>query len=111
MPALPIISALMSGVINAVVDSSLQPSDRLRQESAMLRLFPANAELGEMQPPVQGEVLISGQWAYSVFIPWHADTQYRQPDCYAFYRTGSRQRSLSYRCLGCGFSYLDADAG
>ncbi len=61
MPVPAIVSALISSVINAAVDSSLQPSEQMLQESAMLRPFPTEAKLGQMQPPMQGEVVIDGQ--------------------------------------------------
>ena len=64
MPVPPIVSALISSVINAVVDSSLQPSDQVLQESAMVRPFPAETKRGEMQPPQQGEVVIGGRTLY-----------------------------------------------
>ena len=64
MPIPPLVSALISSVINAVADSSLQPSDQVLQESARVRPFPAEAKRGEMQPPRQGEVVISGHTLY-----------------------------------------------
>ena len=64
MPAPSIVSALISSVINAVVDSSLSPSDQVLQESALVRPFPAEAKRGEMQPPQQGEVVIGGRTLY-----------------------------------------------
>jgi hypothetical protein len=62
MPVSPLISALLSGLINAAVDSSsTQPSDLVLQSTAQVRPFPAETRCGEMLPPALGEVVISGQ--------------------------------------------------
>ena len=61
MPVPAIVSALISGVLGAAVDSSSQPSQPVLQGAGMVRPFPAETKRGEMQPPVDGKVVISGQ--------------------------------------------------
>jgi hypothetical protein len=64
MPLPSILTALISGFVNAVVGSPTQPSEQALLEAAWVRPFPPEAKLGEMQPPMQGEVVISGQTLY-----------------------------------------------
>jgi hypothetical protein len=64
MPLPTIVTALISGVVNAVLGTPSQPSEQALLEAAWVRPFPAEAKLGEMQPPMQGEVVISGQTLY-----------------------------------------------
>ncbi len=64
MPTPTIVSAIVSSVLNAVMGSASQPSDQVLQEMAYVRTFPAETRRGEMQPPMQGEVVIDGRTLY-----------------------------------------------
>ncbi len=61
MPVPTIVSAIITSVIGSAGDSSIQPSQQTLQGSGMVRPFPAETRRGEMQPPVDGSVLINGQ--------------------------------------------------
>jgi hypothetical protein len=61
MPVPTIVSAIVSGVIGSAIDSATQPSQPVLQGAGMVRPFPAETKRGEMQPPVDGTVVISGQ--------------------------------------------------
>jgi hypothetical protein len=61
MPIPGIVSALIGGVVGAAIEPSTQPSQQVLQSSAMVRPFPGETKRGEMQPPADGTVLISGK--------------------------------------------------
>ena len=61
MPAInPLVSAIVESVITAIIDHSTAPTP-VPVYSAMVRTFPAETKKGELTPPVQQSVLISGQ--------------------------------------------------
>lgn len=59
MPTPAIVSAIVSSVIGAVADSPSEPPQPA-PFAAMLRSFPAESRKGELVPPAQGELEISG---------------------------------------------------
>jgi hypothetical protein len=61
MPVPAIVSAIVSGVIGSAIESATQPSQPVLQGAGMVRPFPAETRRGEMQPPVDGTVLIDGR--------------------------------------------------
>ena len=63
MPAInPFVAAIVDSVITAIVEESTMPTPvQVPVYSAMARNFPANAAKGELTPPIQQAVLISGK--------------------------------------------------
>ncbi|MFZ2854205.1 MAG: hypothetical protein WAZ34_08840 [Rhodocyclaceae bacterium] len=60
MPVPALVSVIVSGVIGAAIDAPAQPSPQVPDE--MVRPYPAETKRGEMQPPVDGTVLIDGRF-------------------------------------------------
>ena len=59
MPVPALVSAIISGVIGSVIDAPVQAPPPVAE--AMARSDPAETRRGEMQPPIDGSVLIDGQ--------------------------------------------------
>ena len=61
MPALsPLVSAIINSVVSAIIDAP-PTVPTVPVYSAMARAFPMDAKKGELTPPIEQSVLISGQ--------------------------------------------------
>ncbi len=58
-----VVAAIVNSVINAV--ASLPPATQETSLIAMARSFPQDSKLGELAPPIQRELMISGNTYYA----------------------------------------------
>lgn len=60
MPVTDLIPALIGSILGAAADTATQPA-AVPVVSALPRAIPGDARIGQMQPPLAGTVVISGQ--------------------------------------------------
>ena len=61
MPLNPLISAIVSAIVSSAGEEAMNPSRPTSPSMGIVRALPADAKLGEMQPPWQMQVQIDGQ--------------------------------------------------